>query len=63
VTSASLRHDQAWKIAASVVEVFAPLIRDKEKVDAFREVYERVRQGLEKYEERADRMRRRLGSN
>jgi hypothetical protein len=63
VTSASLKHDHAWQIAAAVVEVFASLLRDEEKVDAFREVYQCVRQGLEKYEERADRLRRRLGSD
>jgi len=63
MTSTALRHDHAWAIAAAVVEVFAPLIRDEEIMDAFREVYDRVRQGLEKYEERAERMRRRLGSD
>jgi hypothetical protein len=61
VSSASLLHDEGWKLTASVIEVFAPLLREEEKAEAFREVYERVRRGLEKYEERASRRRRRLG--
>ena len=47
----SLQHDHAWAIAVSITEVFAPLLRDEEKRDAFVEVYERIKAGIEHFTE------------
>ena len=56
----SLTHDVAWATAIEIVEVFASLLRDDEKRDAVIEVYAQVKAGLERYQIRQDRMRRRL---
>ena len=56
--SDSLVHDHACAIAAAILEVFN--LRDEEKRDAFAEVYVRVQAGLVHYEEKAERMHRRI---
>ncbi len=56
----SLMHDACWATAISVVEVFSSLLREEEKAEAVREVYDRIKAGLECYEIKAERMRQRL---
>jgi hypothetical protein len=56
----SLIHDVAWATAIRIVEVFASLLREEEKRDAFTEVYARVKAGLEHYQIRDNRRRQRL---
>jgi hypothetical protein len=48
--SERLCHDIAWAVAHHIVEVFAPLLREEEQREAFAEVYQRVKAGLECYE-------------
>lgn len=55
-----LIHDASWAISQHILDVFAGLLRDEEKRDAFAEIYLRVKAGLECYEVQVDRMRRRL---
>ncbi len=55
-----LRHDVSWAVTAHVVEVFAPLLREEEQREAFAEVYQRVKAGLESYERQVARMMQRL---
>jgi hypothetical protein len=57
--SESLIHDTAWATAQAVVQLFACL-RDEEKLEAFAEVYALVKDGIHRYEERANRMQQRL---
>jgi hypothetical protein len=45
-----IRHDVAWNVSLHILEVFSPLLRDEEKRGAFREVYERVKDGLAAYD-------------
>lgn len=42
-----LLHDTAWATSLTIVEIFN--LRDEEKVDAFHEVYARVKIGIESY--------------
>ncbi len=58
VADSRLIHDMAWATAVSVVEVFN--LRDDERVEALREVYERVRTGLLRFVEYSERERHRL---
>jgi hypothetical protein len=61
VRSDSLIHDSAWAAAASVVEVFASLLREEEQRRAvFEEVYTRLKAALVRYEEKADRLAKRV---
>jgi len=46
----ALRHDVSWAVAAAIVEVFASCIREECQADAFAEVYERIKAGLEAFE-------------
>jgi hypothetical protein len=55
-----LIHDVAWVATQHVLEIFAPLLREEEQREAFAEIYQRVRAGLECYETRVERMARRL---
>ncbi len=55
-----LRHDVAWAVAHHVLEVFAPLLREEEQREAFAEVYQRVKAGIECYECRIERAAQRL---
>jgi hypothetical protein len=45
-----LCHDVAFATAMHILDVFAPLLRDEEKRDAFNEIFERVKAGLEAYD-------------
>ncbi len=60
MSSESLRHDAAWATAVSIVEVFAPLLREEEQREAFAEIYARVKAGIECFEIKAERMHQRL---
>jgi hypothetical protein len=60
MASESLKHDTAWATAVSILEVFEPLLREEEQQEAFAEVYQRVKAGLECFEIEADRMQRRM---
>ncbi len=55
-----LIHDVAWKISIEIVEIFAGLLREEEKRDAFEEVYAQVKAGLERFQVRHQRMQRRM---
>ncbi len=55
-----IRHDVAWKVSLHILEVLSPLLRDEEKRDAFREVYERVKAGLLAYDQETKNLFRRL---
>jgi hypothetical protein len=58
--SDSRRHDAAWPGAFSIVEVFAPLLREEEQSEAFHEVYRRLMALLEAYDIQSERAQRRL---
>jgi hypothetical protein len=60
VRSESPQHDHAFATAAAVLALFAPLLREEEHRDAFREIYTRVKAGIERYETQADRTHRQL---
>lgn len=57
----AISHDVAYRTSLRVVQVFAPLLRDEEQVDAVREVYPLVKAALAAFAERTERERRRLG--
>jgi hypothetical protein len=52
--SESKRHDVAWEGAKDIVDVFAPLLREEERRDAFTEVYTRIRALLAAYDRQAE---------
>jgi hypothetical protein len=58
--SDSKKHDVAWEGAKDIVDVFAPLLREEEKHDAFAEVYTRLRALLAAYDRQADWLLRRM---
>ena len=58
----SLKHDVAWTITQHVLEVFAPLLREEEKHEAFAEIFARVQAGIECLEIQSERMRQRLNT-
>lgn len=58
--SESLKHDVAWATAASALEVFAPLLREEEKREAFEQLYERIKAGIAYYQMKHDRMLSRI---
>lgn len=60
MASESLKHDTAWATAVSILEVFEPLLREEEQREAFAEVYQRVKAGLECFEIEMDRRDARL---
>ena len=60
MASDSLIHDVAWVTSKEIVEVFAGCLREEEKFDAFTEVYERVKAGLESFQTLDNRMQRRM---
>jgi hypothetical protein len=55
-----LTHDIAWSTALSILNVFAPLLREKEQKEAFGEIYNRVITGIESLETQWQRMQQRL---
>lgn len=46
----NLKRDVAVATAASIVEVFAPLLRAEERKEAFEQVLERIKAGLTWFE-------------
>jgi hypothetical protein len=54
------QHDTAWACALAILDVFAPLLREEEKRDAFGEIYRRVLAAIEAYDTLFDRRLRRL---
>lgn len=44
------RHRMAIRLARKLVEIVAPCLRPEERLDAFREFYGVVHEGLERYE-------------
>jgi hypothetical protein len=59
-TVRSIQHDAAYAMAVEVVALVACL-RDEERRELFEQAYSAIKQGLEKYEEKAARRRLRLG--
>jgi hypothetical protein len=55
-----LIHDAAFALSRGILSVFAPCLREEEQREAFREVYERVKAGIERFEIESDRMAQRL---
>ncbi len=47
---ADLQHDMAWAVTLTIMEVIEDVLRPEERKDAFDEIYERVRAGIEAYE-------------
>lgn len=43
-------HDHAWAISEHCLSIFEPLLREEEKGDARRELYEAIKQGLVIYD-------------
>lgn len=60
MASQRLIHDVAFATSRSILEMFAGCIREEEKRDAFTEIYERVKAGIESFELRSNRMENRL---
>jgi hypothetical protein len=60
MNSKSLRHDVAWATSIQIVEIFAGLLRDEEKREAFYEVLARVKEGFEAFEIKQQRLQQRL---
>ena len=58
--SESDRHTAAWEGAKGLVGVFAPLLNESEKIEAFHECYELLRQLLLAYDLANDRRAHRL---
>ncbi len=54
-----LRHDAAYVLSLHILQVFAPLLRDEEKRDAFDEVYEASKAAFEAFDIQSERERMR----
>jgi hypothetical protein len=65
VVNQRLIDDVAFATSRHVLEVFADCIREEQHRDAFEEIYERVKAGIECFQIEHNRMLRRLdpGSN
>ncbi|HZU34731.1 MAG TPA: hypothetical protein VFA18_02410 [Gemmataceae bacterium] len=55
-----LIHDVAFATSRHILELFAGCIREDEQRDAFAEIYERVKAGIEAFEIHSNRMEERL---
>jgi hypothetical protein len=55
-----LIHDVAFATSRHILEVFACCLREEEQRDAFAEIYERVKAGIECFELRTNRLQSRL---
>jgi hypothetical protein len=55
-----LIHDVAFATSREILDVIAPCLREEEQRDAFAEIYERVKAGIECFELRSNRMASRL---
>jgi hypothetical protein len=60
VANQRLIHDVAFATSKHVLEVFAGCIREEEQHDAFSEIYERVKAGIEWFEIERSKMASRL---
>ncbi len=58
--SQHLIHDHAMALAKAILDIIAPCLREEEQREAFGQFYEACKAGFMHYEERADRMMRRL---
>lgn len=61
-----LIHDATYAISIQILQTIATCLREEEQRDAFAEFYRIVKEGLESYEIKIDRMQSRLrgsGSN
>jgi hypothetical protein len=50
-----LIHDTAWAAALSIMQCIENCLRPEERNDAFDEIYQRVRAGIECYDQMAQR--------
>ena len=55
-----LIHDVAFATSRHILEVFAGCLREEEQRDAFAEIYDRVKAGIECFEIQSNRLERRL---
>jgi hypothetical protein len=53
-------HDAAHRAALKILNIFAPLLREEEQLDAYREVMPIVSDALKRFEESLARQRARL---
>lgn len=60
VANQRLIHDVAFATSRHILEVFASCLREEEQRDAFQEIYERVKAGIECFEIHSNRMAKRL---
>jgi hypothetical protein len=60
VANQRLIHDVAFATSRQILEVVAPCLREEEQRDAFAEIYERIKAGIECFELRSNRMASRL---
>ncbi|MCE9565752.1 MAG: hypothetical protein K8U57_27320 [Planctomycetes bacterium] len=58
--SQSLISDHAMALAKVILEMIAPCLREEEQKDAFKMIYEACAATLNSFEEKADRMHRRV---
>ena len=55
-----LTHDVAWTTAKHIVDLFAPLLRELDRHEAFVEIYFRVKAGIECFQIQDERMHQRM---
>jgi hypothetical protein len=55
-----LIHDVAFATSKHILEIFAGCIREEEQHDAFAEIYERVKAGIESFAVQSNRLERLL---
>jgi hypothetical protein len=60
VANQRLIHDVAFATSRGILEVIAGCLREEEQREAFAEIYERVKAGIESFELHSDRMESRL---
>jgi hypothetical protein len=60
VVNQRLIHDVAFATSRSILEVIAGCLREEEQRDAFAEIYDRVKAGIERFELHSNRMESRL---
>jgi hypothetical protein len=60
VANQRLIHDVAFATSRSILEVIAGCLREEEQREAFAEIYERVKAGIESFELHSSRLESRL---
>jgi hypothetical protein len=60
VPNERLIHDVAFATSQHILELFAGCIREEEQRDAFGEIYERIKSGIERFDIDNDILERRL---